>query len=172
VNKNKVPANAVILQTVIASLITIVVFFIIGTFTDLDPNKPYLGMLAGVTIVWCISTALLFLDIFFAKRANPQRFEEARRVPEGFLYLCGAVGFLANVLAVLFIFVGQWYPDLWPTLFEWNMWMIVITVISVVVGVAIYFISEATSRRGKTEAELTAEARAAGVMPESEQPRA
>jgi amino acid transporter len=172
VNKNKVPGNAVILQTVIASIITIVVFFIIGTFTDLDPNKPYLGMLAGVTIVWCISTALLFLDIFFAKRANPQRFEEARRVPEWFLYLCGAVGFIANVLAVLFIFVGQWYPDLWPTLAEWNTWMITITVISVVVGLAIYFISEATSRRGKTEEELAAEAAAMGVTPEAEQPRA
>jgi amino acid transporter len=171
VNRNKVPGNAVILQTVIASIITIVVFFIIGTFTDLDPNKPYLGMLAGVTIVWCISTALLFLDIFFAKRANPQRFEEARRVPEWFLYLCGAVGFVANVLAVLFIFVGQWYPDLWPTLAEWNTWMIVITVISVGVGISIYLISEATSRRGKTEEELAEEAAAMGVTPEANQPR-
>jgi amino acid transporter len=170
VNRNQVPANAVILQTVISTLITIVVFFIIGTFTELDPNKPYLGLLAGVTIVWCISTALLFLDIFFAKRANPRRFEEARRVPVGFLYLCGAVGFLANILAVLFIFVGQWYPDLWPTLAEWNTWMIVITVVSVAVGVSIYLISEATSRRGKTEEELAAEAAAAGVTPEAERP--
>jgi glutamate:GABA antiporter len=160
VNRNKVPANAVILQTVIASIITIVVFFIIGTVTELDPNKPYLGLLAGVTIVWCISTALLFLDIFFAKRANPQKFEEARRVPEGFLYLCGAVGFVANVLAVLLIFTGQWYPDLWPTLAEWNTWMIVITLVSVVVGILIYVISQATTRRGRTEEDLAAEASA------------
>jgi amino acid transporter len=171
VNKNKVPANAVILQTIIASIITIVVFFIIGTATELDPNKPYLGLLAGVTIVWCISTALLFLDIFFAKRANPQKFEEARRVPVGFLYLCGAIGFVANLAAVFFIFTGQWYPDLWPTLAEWNIWMIVITVVSVSVGIAIYLISQVTRRR-KTEEELAAEAAEIGVAPESEQPTA
>jgi glutamate:GABA antiporter len=156
VNKNKVPANAVILQTVIASIITIVVFFVIGTVTELDPNKPYLGLLAGVTIVWCISTALLFLDIFFAKRANPQKFEEARRVPVGFLYLCGAIGFVANLAAVFFIFTGQWYPDLWPTLGEWNTWMAVITIVSVAVGLSIYLISQ-VARRGKTEDDLVEE---------------
>jgi amino acid transporter len=156
VNKNKVPANAVILQTVIASIITIVVFFIIGTVTELDPNKPYLGLLAGVTIVWCISTALLFLDIFFAKRANPQKFEEARRVPVGFLYLCGAIGFVANLAAVFFIFTGQWYPDLWPTLGEWNTWMAAITIVSVAVGISIYLISQ-VARRGKTEDDLVEE---------------
>jgi glutamate:GABA antiporter len=156
VNKNKVPANAVILQTVIASIITIVVFFVIGTVTELDPNKPYLGLLAGVTIVWCISTALLFLDIFFAKRANPQKFEEARRVPVGFLYLCGAIGFIANLAAVFFIFTGQWYPDLWPTLGEWNTWMAAITIVSVAVGISIYLISQ-VARRGKTEDDLVEE---------------
>ena len=40
------------------------------------------SLYAGVTIVWCISTALLFLDIFFAKRAEPERFERERRVPD------------------------------------------------------------------------------------------
>jgi amino acid transporter len=154
VNKNKVPANAVILQTVLASLLTIVVF--IGKLAGDDPNKPYLALLAGVTIVWCISTALLFLDVFFAKRAAPQRFEEARRVPEGFLYLCGAVGTIANVAAVLFVFVGPWNGTLFPTLSEWNTWMVSITAASVIVGVAVYSISQRT-RRGKTDAQLLAE---------------
>jgi glutamate:GABA antiporter len=148
VNKNKVPANAVILQTIIASIAAIVVFFIIGEAAGSDPNKPYLALLAGVTIVWCISTALLFLDIFFAKRADPERFEAARRVPEWFLYLCGAVGFLANLAAVFFVFVGQWNADLFPTLREWNAWLAIISVVSVAVGIAIFAISEIGRRRG------------------------
>jgi amino acid transporter len=151
VSANKVPANAVILQTILASILTIVVF--IGKLAGDDPNKPYLALLAGVTIVWCISTALLFLDTFFARRANPTRFEEARRVPEWFLYLCAAVGTLANIAAVLFIFVGQWNADLFPTLSEWNTWMIWITALSVITGVLIYVISQRT-RRGKTDEEL------------------
>jgi glutamate:GABA antiporter len=156
VNKNKVPANAVILQTIIASIIAVVVFFVFGA-GDGDANKPFYVLYAGLTIVWCISTALLFLDIFFAKRAAPAKFEEARRIPLNWLYICGAVGTVVNLLAVFFIFVGSWYPTGFPKLSVWNAWMFGITAVSVFTGVAIYLISEATSRRGRTEQELTAE---------------
>jgi glutamate:GABA antiporter len=156
VNRNQVPANAVILQTVLASLITIGVFFIFGAVAGGDPNKPYLAFLAGVTIVWCISTALLFLDIFFVKRYFPVKWRDSLQVPEWFLYLCGAVGTVANLAAVYFIFTGAWNPDLFPTLTEWNTWMVVITGLSVAVGLTIYLIS-LRARRGRTEEELAAE---------------
>jgi glutamate:GABA antiporter len=162
VNRNKVPANAVILQTVLASILTVIIFFIIGEVSSLNPNKPYLALLAGVTIVWCISTGLLFLDIFFAKRANPQKFEESRRVPEWFLYLCGAVGAVANAAAVFFIFVGQWSSTLFKTLAEWNTWMLVITAVSVLVGVSIYVISEVAKRRPSVGAPAEVPAGGAG----------
>ena len=158
VNKNKVPANAVILQTVLASIIAIVVFFVFGA-GDSDPYKSFYGLYAGLTIVWCISTALLFLDIFFAKRANPALFERERRVPLGFLYLCGIVGTIVNLLAVLFIFVGSWYPAGFPTLREWNTWMFAITGISVVSGIVIYAISQRT-RHGKSDVQLLSDTRA------------
>jgi amino acid transporter len=148
VNKNKVPANAVILQTVLATMIAIVVYFIIGGGGG-DANKPFYALYAGLTIVWCISTAILFLDIFFAKRANPIKFEEARRTSVGVLYLCGAVGSIVNIVAVFLIFTGTWYPPGYPTLAEWNAWMIGITLASAVVGIAIYLISEVT-RKGTT----------------------
>jgi amino acid transporter len=156
VNKNQVPANAVILQTVLASIITIMIFFIIGRGHG-DPNTPYFALLAGLTIIWCISTALLFLDVFFAKRADPVRFEQARRVPVGLLYACGGVGFVANIAAVLLIFTGTWYPVGFKKLATWNTWLLVITGVSVGAGVLIYAISE-RARRGKTDAQLLAEA--------------
>ncbi len=152
VNKNKVPANAVILQTVLASIIAIVVFFVFGAGTS-DPYKSFYGLYAGLTIVWCISTALLFLDIFFAKRANPELFERERRVSLGFLYLCGIVGTIVNLLAVLFIFVGSWYPAGFPSLREWNTWMFSITGLSVFSGIVIYLISQRT-RHGKSDVQL------------------
>jgi amino acid transporter len=152
VNRNKVPANAVILQTALASIIAIVVFFVFGAGSG-DPYKSFFGLYAGLTIVWCISTALLFLDIFFAKRANPALFERERRVPAGFLYACGAVGTVVNLLAVLFIFVGSWYPTGFPTLAEWNTWMFAITGVSVLSGILIYAISQ-SARRGKSDVEL------------------
>lgn len=156
VNKNKVPANAVLLQTAIATIIALLVFFVFGAGEG-DPYKSFYALYAGLTIVWCISTALLFLDIFFARRANPAKFEASRRVPLWVLYASGGVGTIINISAVVFIFTGSWYPTGYPNLGEWNAWMIGITAVSVVAGVLIYFISEATSRRGKTERELTAE---------------
>ena len=155
VNKNKVPANAVTLQTVIASLIAILVFFILGAGGK-DPYKVFYALYAGLTIVWCISTALLFLDIFFAKRADPERFEQERRISLGWLYVCGVVGFVVNVLAVFFIFIGSWYPTGFPTLSEWNTWMFSIAGASVITGIVIYLISQST-RRGKTDEQFIAE---------------
>lgn len=155
VNKNKVPANAVILQTVIATIIAVLLFFVLGAGGK-DPYKVFYALYAGLTIVWCISTALLFLDIFFAKRADPDLFERERRTSLGVLYLCGAVGFVVNILAVLFIFVGSWYPAGYPTLAEWNKWMIGITAVSVISGIVIYLISQRT-RRGKTDADFVSE---------------
>ncbi|HLA92978.1 MAG TPA: APC family permease [Actinomycetota bacterium] len=154
VNRNKVPANAVILQTVMATIIAILVFFIFGA-GDSDPYKVFYALYAGLTIVWCISTALLFLDIFFAKRANPELFEQERRISVGWLYVCGGVGTVVNLLAVFFIFVGSWYPAGFPRLSEWNTWMAAITLVSVGTGILIYLISQST-RKGKTDEQLLA----------------
>ncbi|MGA9161822.1 MAG: hypothetical protein WB297_13290, partial [Actinomycetota bacterium] len=66
---------------------------------------------------------------------------------------CGAVGTVVNILAVLFIFVGSWYPAGFPTLAEWNAWMFAIAGISVAAGIIIYLISQ-SARKGKTDEEL------------------
>jgi amino acid transporter len=155
VNRNKVPANAVMLQAALATVATVLIFFILGS-GESDPYKYFYAIYAGLTIVWCISTALLFLDVFFAKRANPALFERERRVPEWVLYASGVAGSIVNILAVLLIFTGSWYPPGWPDLAEWNAWMIGITLVSVVACVVIYAISQQT-RRGKTDAELLVE---------------
>jgi len=166
VNRNKVPANAVILQTVIATIITFIMFF---GLTGKDYNVPFYALYGGLTIVWCISTGLLFLDIFFAKRAAPERFEQARRIPVGWLYLCGAVGAVTNLFAVLFIFVGSWYPTGFPTLAKWDWWMLGISGVSVLVGILIYVISQRT-RSGLTDEQLLARGAAEQEMREDVAP--
>ena len=80
VNKNKVPANAVILQTVIATIITILVFFGLGGD---DYNKPFFGLYAGLTIVWCISTALLFLGHLLREAGQPGALRAGASHPGG-----------------------------------------------------------------------------------------
>jgi amino acid transporter len=153
VNKNKVPANAVILQTVLATLITIVCYFIFGELTGSDVFVPFFALYAAVTVIWCTSMVLMFADIFFLKRQYPERFEQARAVPAGFLYLCTVVGLIANVLAAAWIFTGTWYANGFETLSEWNAWVIPIVVVSAIAGILIYVISERT-RGGKSDVQL------------------
>ena len=158
VNRNKVPANAITLQSAISTILAVLVFFVLGG-GESDPYKYFYILYAGVTIVWCISTALLFLDIFFAKRAEPERFERERRVPVGWLFLCGVVGFVVNILAVLFIFVGSWYPARVQPDGDspsGTCWMIGFTAVSVISGIVIWFVSQ-SARRGKTDEQLIAE---------------
>src|SRR6266480_7169422 len=155
VNRNKVPANAITLQTAIATVIAVLLFFVLGAGGK-DPYKVFYALYAGLTIVWCISTALLFLDIFFARRADPAAFERERRISLGWLYICGAVGFVVNVLAVFFIFIGSWYPTGFPRLSEWNAWMVGISAGSVITGIVIYAISQRT-RRGKSDEQFLSE---------------
>lgn len=160
VNRNKVPANAVILQTILATLITIAMYFVAGELAGVNVSVPYFALLAGVTVIWCVSMVLLFADIYFVRRFFPQKFEEVRAVPLWFLYLCGVVGFVANGLAAAWVFTGPWCGCFTHTA-QWNTWVIPIVVVSIVIGVAVYVISERT-RRGRMEEELLAGGAPAG----------
>ncbi|HXF72930.1 MAG TPA: APC family permease [Actinomycetota bacterium] len=157
VNRNRVPANAVWLQTVLAALITIVMYFVFGQAAGGDVGKPYFSLLAGLTVIWCASMVLLFADVHFVRKWYPEKFEEVRQVPRWFLYLCAVVGVAADVLAAAWIFTGPWYPGGFPTTAEWNTWVSLVVLVSLVIGVAVYAISELT-RKGRTEQEILGEA--------------
>jgi amino acid transporter len=145
VNRNKVPANAVLGQTVIASVAALIIYFPNQSASGNYSTKVYLALLAGVTVVWCTSMVLLFSDVFFVRRAFPEKFKEAQRTPWGVLAVCGAVGILADVAAVFLLFWAPWAPIF--TKSGWALAVAVITVASIAIGLAIYFVSE----RGRRE---------------------
>ena len=140
VNQNKVPANAVLAQTVIASIATAIIYFPVQSATSNYATKVYLVLLAAVTVVWCTSMVLLFADIFFVKRAFPEKFREVQRSPWGLLALCGVVGVIADAAAVVLLFWAPWAPVF--TKGGWDLAVGAITVVSIAAGLLIYFISE------------------------------
>ncbi|MDP9319019.1 MAG: APC family permease [Actinomycetota bacterium] len=146
VNRNKVPANAVYLQTALAVIIAILFFYILPT-AGTDANAPYFALLASVNVIWGLSMILLFSDVFFVKTLFRERYDNARTVPSGFLQACGVIGLLASVGAIYTTFVAAWYPksDSTPSGFTssgWRLWLAIITIASILIGVVIYFISE------------------------------
>jgi glutamate:GABA antiporter len=140
VNQNKVPANAVLAQTVIASIATAIIYFPIQSATSNYATKVYLVLLAAVTVVWCTSMVLLFADVFFARRSFPEKFRQVQRTPWGVLALCGFVGVVADAAAVVLLF---WAP--WSSTFTRNGWDLAvggITAASIAIGLVIFFVSE------------------------------
>jgi glutamate:GABA antiporter len=150
VNRNKVPANAVLAQTVIASIATAIIYFPIQSATSNYAAKVYFVLLAAVTVVWCTSMVLLFADVFFARRSFPDKFREVQRTPLGFLAVCGVVGIIADVAAVVLLFWAPWSPIF--TKGGWDLAVGAITIVSIGIGLAIYFVSERARRevRGAT----------------------
>src|SRR5229473_7366115 len=140
VNQNKVPANAVIAQTVIASIATAIIYFPVQSASSNYATKVYLVLLAAVTVVWCTSMVLLFADVFFVKREFPEKFREVQRSPWGVLALCGVVGVAADAAAVVLLFWAPWAPIFTRT--GWDLAVGTITVVSIGVGLGIFLVSE------------------------------
>jgi hypothetical protein len=96
VNKHKVPSNAVWAKTVIASLFALVAFIVfpsvsVGGGTPIEiQTKVYDVLQAAVTVIWCISMVVLFVDVVIIIRRFLPRYEETRLArPRVVLYLRG-----------------------------------------------------------------------------------
>ena len=141
--RTRVPVNAIILQTLLASGVTVVAF---GPWFGSDnTNKIFWMLQAAVTVIWCISMVLLFADIYLVKRAFPEKFEEVRVAPTPVLFGSGVIGIAASVIGVIVTFKTPWVTQ-WTTN-SWRVWLAIIVAASAAVAIAIYSISEYTHRR-------------------------
>ncbi len=121
VNRNGVPSTVLIVQIVIATAIAIFTY-IIGPL--LYPGqgaafseKVYDVFQATVTVIWCLSMVILFLDLpvllwrfrgFLANR------REQLIAPSWLLYLCALVGGFASLLGIWTTISASWNSALIP----------------------------------------------------------
>ncbi|MEA2380149.1 MAG: glutamate:GABA antiporter [Solirubrobacteraceae bacterium] len=148
VNERKVPVAAVITQTVLASLFVVAVF---NPFVGNDnTQKAYWLFQAAVTVIWCVSMVLLFLDIFLVKRAFPELFEEIRSSHPAVLYASGVIGAVASAFGAYSTFKAPWTP-LFST-GNWRLWLAILVGVSALAALAIYAISQFTHRSEMPEA--------------------
>ena len=143
VNERKVPAAAVLTQTVLSSMFVVAIFnpWVGGNNTQ----KAYWLFQAGVTVIWCISMVLLFFDIFLVKRAFPALFEEVRSSHPAVLYVSGVVGICASAFGAYVTFRSPWTPLF--TVDDWRLWLGILVGVSALAAIAIYSISQFTHRR-------------------------
>ena len=98
VNKHKVPSNAVWAQTVIAALFALVAFVVLPTLgvgggkpIDIQ-TKVYDVLQAAVTVIWCISMVVLFVDVVIIIRRFLVRYQETRLARPAVFYACAVIG--------------------------------------------------------------------------------
>src|SRR5215469_4439943 len=114
VNKAKVPDTAVWVQTIIAALFTLLAFVLIPSITagkavDAE-TKIYDVLQAAVTVIWCISIVILFVDILIILRRFQAQFQARRIAHPAVFWACSIIGGLASLVGVIATLSGSWTP--------------------------------------------------------------
>ena len=116
-NRNRVPGNAIIFQTVIAMAITAVMFVLVPYIVHLSSPanlsiEMYNIILAASTLVWAISTLFLFINLVRFFTRDPQTFNKQRIFPLPVLFISVALGSLSCILALVGTLFFSWIPTL------------------------------------------------------------
>jgi amino acid transporter len=112
-NANRVPSVAVLVQSVLASLVAALIFLVAPvTLHLLRPADlttiVYDVLQAALTVIWCVSMVFLFCDVVLIRRKYREHFARQQLAPGWVFHLCLVLGVLASSAGVLVIFTNPW----------------------------------------------------------------
>lgn len=113
VNKAKVPDVAVWVQTAIACVFTLIAFVLVPSLVGKPVNAEteiYDVLQAAVTVIWCISITVLFIDVLIILRRYRAQFEQRRLAHPAVFWACSVIGGLASVVGIVATLSGSWTP--------------------------------------------------------------
>jgi hypothetical protein len=152
-------------QTVIAALFALVAFSVlpslgVGGGAPIDiQTKVYDVLQAAVTVIWCISMVVLFVDVVIIIRRFLPRYQETRLAHPAVFYTCAVVGGLSALVAVIATLSGSWTPlisndsgeiTIGGATIAYGAWFYLvagIAALSMLVSVGIYWLGNVTSAR-------------------------
>jgi amino acid transporter len=162
VNANRVPWVAVLVQSIISGVFTLVAFIIVPYalktgFKPADLSTVVYDILqAAVTVIWCVSMVILFIDVIIIRYKYHETFQRIRLAPDWVFYLCSLLGLVASGVGVYVTFTGPWTPLI--SYGSWVLWIGGIGVLSLIIGAVIFFVGQATIKSDVTDEEVIAEA--------------
>ncbi len=143
VNANRVPWVAVLVQSVLAGLVTAVIF-IVAPFTlrmlapaDLS-TVIYDVMQAALTVIWCVSMAVLFVNVVIIRRTYRAHFTRLQLAPNWVFTLCVVLGVLASLVGILVTFTNPWTQLL--SRGQWNAGIGGLAVFALLIGAGLYWL--------------------------------
>ncbi|GAC1387930.1 MAG: APC family permease [Ktedonobacteraceae bacterium] len=124
INKHRVPANAIIFQTIITVVLTAIIFFAVPYVAHLGKpedlaNEVYFVVQAGTTLVWAISCAFFFVNLAIFYFRDPKTFHLQRIFPMPVLVITSIVGPIACAVAIVDTLLNSWIVGLIPNSSWW-----------------------------------------------------
>ncbi len=115
-NKHRIPAHAIVFQTVVAIVLAAGVYLVAPLFTQLGnpanlTNEVYNIMLAASTLVWAISTAFLFINLVKFYLMDRHAFRKQRIFPMPVLWISIVFGVVACALSIIDTLYFSWVPQ-------------------------------------------------------------
>src|SRR5437868_15230626 len=162
VNANRVPWVAVLVQSIISAVFAAIAF-IIAPYALKTGFKPtdlstivYDILQAAVTVIWCVSMVILFIDVIIIRHKYQDVFLRTRLAPVWVFYLCSVVGLFAAGFGVYVTFTNPWTGLL--TKSQWDLWIGGIGVLSLLIGAVLFFVGHATIKGEVSDEEAIAQA--------------
>lgn len=158
VNANRVPWVAVLVQTLISGIFTIVAFIFLPYtlktgFTAANLSTVVYDILqAAVTVIWCISMVILFVDVIIIRSKYRETFARIQLAPVWVFYLCAVIGTFATGYGVYVTLTNPWTSLL--TEQQWWLWIGGIGLLSLVIGILLFFVGQATVKGQVTDEEM------------------
>jgi amino acid transporter len=165
VNANRVPWVAVLIQSIISVTFTIVTFILAPAVTNVLASADLTTVIydilqAAVTVIWCVSMVILFIDVIIIRFKYHEAFTRIRLAPDWVFYLCSVLGLVASGFGVYVTFLSPWTNTPTKTLMttsQWDIWIGGIGVLSLIVGIVIFFIGQATIKGEVSDEEIIRE---------------
>jgi amino acid transporter len=128
-NKNRAPANAVLCQTIIVAIYTLLAFFVLPQMTFLSVGNPanlntevYNVTAASLLIVWAISFLFPFLDLAILSLRKHPLLREKRIIPRWVLAISAITGPLTCLVTIAITLEYSFVPQLIPS----TTWLVIV----------------------------------------------
>ena len=149
VNRYQVPHVAIIVQAVLAAIITVITFMVVpyivrGDVASLS-SRVYLVFQAAITVVWCVSMVFLFVDILYIIRKFPAVFAARRIAHPGVFWVCSIIGAVSSFFGMWTVFANPFSPQLFSK-DDWWHTVLIISVVSLAVVPVLYVVGARTAR--------------------------
>lgn len=166
VNRNRVPWVAVVVQSAISVVFTVLAFILLPLAASHPGDLStivYDILQAAVTVIWCVSMVVLFIDVIIIRHKFAETFSRVRLAPTWVFYVCAVIGAVATGYGVYATFTGPWTPLLEQPV--WDLWIGGIALISLIVGAVLFFIGQATVKSEASDEQIIAEVTGGATSP-------